>query len=151
MKKAEPAERENLAMSVGKIPDAEYAVRVAGMLGSRWGSPLKDWQGNLSFLKIEPSNAKAGISTAVLHSEYSLALLSTAPLACRRSSRQEYEIDCAAQLATPTRRTEYEGRGASGRRLVEENTTTAERVKYASSAGFFGQIVEQACSIRGSK
>lgn len=141
-------QRSGLAAAAERIPPEKLAVRVIELIGPEWGQPLKDWNGNLAFVRAYPSKAKPSAATAVVHTEYPLAVLAAGAHGCRRSARQEYSIDCSARSATPTSRVEYEGRGATGRKLAESHALPVERIKLASDAGFHGQLVNSLCAAR---
>lgn len=143
--RAEGSERETLARSDSLIETSDFAQRVAQIIGGDWGEPLQDWNGDLAFVQILPSPDQTPLRKALVHIEFTKPVLSTSPLACRRSVRQEYEIDCNAKLAAPVGRFEYEGRGATGRMLLQSRPSDAERRKYASSTGFHGQLLASAC------
>lgn len=144
IERAEGQERETLARSESMVQAPDFAQRAAQIIGSDWGQPLKDWNGDLAFVQILPS-PPAPLRKALVHIELTKPVLSISPLACRRSVRQEYEIDCDAYLSTPVGRFEYEGRGATGRLLLQSRPSDAERKKYASSTGFHGQLLAGAC------
>lgn len=143
--RAEESERETLTRSDSLVQTSDFAQRIAQIIGSDWGQPLEDWNGDLAFVQVLPSSEQASLQKALVHIEYITPVLSTSPLACRRSVRQEYEIDCDAKLAAPVGRFEYEGRGATGRMLLQSRPSAAERKKYASSTGFHGQLLASAC------
>jgi PPIC-type PPIASE domain len=143
--RAQGQERETLASSDALVRTSNFAQRVSQLIGRDWGQPLKDWNDDLAFVQIVPSPEEAAHPKALVHIEYTRPVLSTSPLACRRSVRQEYEIDCDAKLAAPVGRFEYEGRGATGRLLLQSRPSEAERKKYASSTGFHGQLLSGAC------
>lgn len=148
LKSSGMTQRSGLAAAAERIPPEKLAVRVIELIGPEWGQPLKDWNGNLAFVRGYPSKAKPSGATAVVHTEYPLAVLAAGANGCRRSARQEYSIDCPTRTAAPTSRVEYEGRGATGRKLAESRTLQAERIKLASDAGFHGQLVNSLCAAR---
>lgn len=145
LKQSDDPQPEGLAQADELPLSADYAQRIERMIGDGWGRPLKDWNGDLAFIRILPSPESTDRSKALMHIEFTKASLSTAPKGCKRSARQEYEINCSAKLAAPTARFEYEGRGASGRVLHQFQFSAAERKKYASGVGFHGQLIATAC------
>jgi hypothetical protein len=148
IERAAVAEREALAQSDSVVEDADFAARVVRIIGGEWGQPLKDWNGDLAFVRIFPAAEQEPVLKALVHVEYVRPVLSISPLACRRSVRQEFEIDCGAKLAAPVGRHEYEGRGAVGRLLLQSRPSDADRKKYASSTGFHGQLLASACAMQ---
>jgi hypothetical protein len=123
----------------------DYAQRVAESIGEEWGPPLMDGDGDLSFVQIVPRAGQDGPAKAFVHTEYKRPVLSTAPLACRRSVRKEFEVHCDAKLALPVRRSEYEGRVASGRILLEWSISADDRKRLASDTGLHGQLLARVC------
>ncbi|MBB4843846.1 hypothetical protein HNP55_002369 [Paucibacter oligotrophus] len=148
LKSASAADKPGLTVAAERIPSEKFAPRVLALIGSEWSQPLKDWNGNLAFVRTYASKAKLGVATAVVHTEYLAAVLASSAAACRRSARQEYVVDCNARTATPSSRSEFEGRGAVGRRLAESRTLPVDRIKLASDAGFHGQLVASLCAAR---
>lgn len=146
LRSASSVDKLGLTAAAEHIPSEKLASRVLALIGPEWGPPLKDWNGDLAFVRTYPSKTRLGVATAIVHTEYLAAVLASSAAACRHSARQEYVVDCNARTATPTSRSEYEGRGATGRRLAESRTLPADRIKLASNAGFHGQLVASLCT-----
>lgn len=147
IRRAKGDEKEKLRETVMLAPydSAAFAERISDALGPSWGAPLKDWHGNLAFLNATRTPEPIEVGSAVLHTEYFKAIFSNSPKACKRSARSEFEVNCKTRVATPTKRTEYEGRLALGRVLNTVQTNAAEKTKQTSGAGFFGQVVTAVC------
>jgi PPIC-type PPIASE domain len=138
-------EQKLLARSDSMVGAPDYALSVSQILGEEWGPPLMDTDGDLTFFQIVPASGQALPTKALVHTEYTKPVLSKSPLACRRSVRKEFEINCDARLALPVVRAEYEGRGASGRVLLQWRISADDRDRFASGTGFHGQLLASAC------
>jgi hypothetical protein len=145
VERSQGTEREILFVSDSLRGASDFVQRISQIIGPEWGAPMKDWNGDLAFVQLLGEPGQASKRKALVHIEYMTPILSTAPLACRRSVRQEYEIDCSVNLSAPAGRFEYEGRAATGRLLVKHLNSEAERTKFASNTGFHGQLVTIAC------
>lgn len=145
-RRAAGAARKTLAQSDALIAAPDFSEQISHLIGPAWGEPLKDWNGDLAFVQLLPSSDRQGLRrSAQVHIELSTPILSTAPLACRRSARQTYEIDCQAWQVVPGERSEFEGRAAVGRVLHQTRLSNEMRQQLASSTGFHGQLLERAC------
>jgi hypothetical protein len=120
----------------------DYAQRISSLIGTAWGPPLKDGDSNLIFIKTALSTTKPGQASAVIHTEYTHAILTSAAQACRRSARAELSIDCSAKTATTDALYDFEGRAATGRRLNESRT---KQPPIPFNQGLIGQIGKSAC------
>lgn len=142
IKRATPEEKARLLVSKESVSTPNYAERISSLIGSGWGPPLKDGDGNLTFIRTERSNARPDQASAVIHTEYTHAVISASAQACRRSARAELLVDCAAKTATTTALYGFEGRGATGAKLMESH---AKQSPVPFNQGLIGQIGKAAC------
>lgn len=119
-----------------------------GFIGEGWGAPL-NWDGKLAYMRVERNASASTSALLVIHAEFPFARYTSSPQACRRSARDTFEVDCAANKAALVSHVEYEGRGASGRRLLEFEYAPAKRVFQAGNGGLLGQVTQQACAATG--
>jgi hypothetical protein len=114
-------------------------------IGDGWSSPLTDGNGDLGYLRkgISPNNPD--IFLVDFHIEYVRPIYNAAPQACRRSVRVGFQVNCPARTVAHTSREEYEGRGASGRKLIDYHWKEAEVIAVPANEGFGRQLVQFAC------
>jgi hypothetical protein len=117
-------------------------------IGKGWSSPL-NWNNNLAYMRPEPDSTKSGMAMLVIHSEMVFARYISSPSACRRSARHKFQVDCSAKTAALISHVEYEGRGATGRRLIEVEFGPSSRMFHPATSGFLAQVAEGAC--KGSR
>lgn len=145
VQQASAQDREGLAAATEAISSARFASRISGLLGASWGAPMKDSDGNLTFIRTATSKTTPHQATAVIHTEYSKAVLSTQFHACRRSARQEFLIDCRTGSTMAVKRSEFEGRAAAGRNLLESPASGSEQPRPAAAGSLGSQLVAAAC------
>jgi hypothetical protein len=112
-------------------------------LGEGWGPPMK-WNDNLAYMRHERLS-EAGMVQISIHSERPLAVYSPHLNACRRSSRDTFQVDCTANTYALVSHVEYEGRGAAGRRLINVERGPSKRVFEPLQNGFLAVFGKQAC------
>lgn len=129
IRKSPPDERAKLQKTVMLVPASEIAFGegIAALLGDTWGPPLRGRTGNLVFMRVTDKPDPTGIGTVAIHSELQNPVLSSAPLACSRSERVEFEVNCRARTVAVKSHIRFEGRAALGRRLYEVKVPAAER------------------------
>ena len=140
---------ESAALKLTKASDSTTDLREAlpGILGpGAWSAPLKDGEGNLSFFKADPIDGKPGNFQATLHIEYPLARLNLAPLACKRSVRVMFSVDCKARTVAYDGFREFELRGGMGRVINLSNLRGKENSNIDSGGGLQKQIQSMACA-----
>ncbi len=145
LKQASAQDKAGLSVATESVSSATFAKRIADFLGPQWGPPMKDVDGNLTFIQAVSSKTKPDQAIALIHTEYSRAVLSTNVRACRRSVRQEFMIDCSARTTVSVRRSEFEGRAAVGRNLLEMPRAATAQPEVASSNSLGAQLVAVAC------
>jgi hypothetical protein len=119
---------------------------VLRFIGEGWSSPMKDWLGDLAYFRKSASRVTANAITVEQHTEYIHAIYNASPQTCRHSARSTYDVDCKAQTVKSRARTEYEGRGLSGRKLLDWKWSPAEAQVYEAKEGFMSQLVAYACA-----
>ena len=144
IQRATPKDRNRLQTSKALASAPDFAERISSLIGAEWGPPLKDGDGNLTFIKTAPSKIKPDQAFATIHTEFTRAILSDAGQACQRSARAELSIDCSAKTATTTVIYAFEGRGATGRKLTESRT---KQLPVPFNQGLIGQIGQTACRV----
>lgn len=145
LKRVSDQENRQLRFSEEDISAQQRAERVGALLGSGWTGPILGADGNFRFFRADASKAKSKTAVAVIHTEYTYAVLSTAPLACQRSARTELLIDCQARTTTTTAIYGFEGRGAVGNKVPAPLST---QLPMPFNAGLFGEVGAAACSTR---
>lgn len=112
-------------------------------IGDGWGPPLKDWNGDLGYLRRIDIQSTTNIVNVELHTEFVRAIYNAQPLACRRSARGMFQVDCQNGTVTIRSHEEYEGRAASGRKLVDMHW--GDSLPMPSKEGFYAQLAKFAC------
>ncbi len=148
IRKARPDERAELRKSLMLVPESETAFGegIAALLGDAWGAPLRGQTGNLSFMRVTQREDASGIATVMFHGELRNAVLSLRPVACNRSQRVEFSLDCRARTVAMKSHVKFEGRAALGRRLGETKLSPAQRAPQRASPGTLAeQMLNAAC------
>ncbi|RYZ20061.1 MAG: hypothetical protein EOO16_17975 [Chitinophagaceae bacterium] len=142
-----PKEVEDLT-TAGKPGAPGFEAQVIRALGAAWGPALKDINGNLTFLRAGSVDA-AGNTEVLQHTEYSYARLNTQPLACARSQRAQYKVNCAAGTVERQSTEEQELRGGQGLGLTERLPSAESSPSKSEYGGFFRQLRDLACKPAG--
>ncbi|WP_431261640.1 peptidylprolyl isomerase [Roseateles chitinivorans] len=150
IRKARPDERASLRKSLSLVPESEpaFGEGIAALLGDAWGAPLRGQTGNLAFMRVTDRPDPTGAATVTVHTELRSAVLSSAPLACRRSERIEFALNCRARTVALATHIEFEGRAGLGRRLGEKRLSPAQRApERASPNTLADQMLNAACGV----
>jgi hypothetical protein len=102
----------------------DFHPEILAFMGDGWRGPL-DWEGNLAYARVEMQDPNTGAARVELHRELTYALFHVAQRACTRSIRTTFSIDCKSDAIALTKLTEFEGRGASGRKLRDFGSPSA--------------------------
>lgn len=148
IRKARPDERAALQKTLMLVPESETAFGegIASLLGDAWGEPLRGQTGDLSFMRVTQREDAGGVATVVFHGELRNAVLSVRPVACTRSHRVEFSLDCRARTVAMKSHVRFEGRAALGRRLGESKLSPAQRAPQRASPGTLAeQMLNAAC------
>jgi len=134
-----------LKFSIKATQASDIHPAVLQIIGEDWNASLIDGGGNLIYLKLDKERKAERTVHLQMHTEYIHPLYNSSPLACRRSARQTFEIDCERSLIKPILIQEFEGRGGAGRKLVDQSFDDMPRVQ--ATSGFYKQLVAKACPI----
>lgn len=148
IRNAGPEERASLRKTLALVPESEpaFGEGIAALLGDTWGSPLRSQTGNLVFMRVIDRPNSTGAATVAVHTELRSAVLSSAPLACRRSERFEFALNCRSRTVALVARIGFEGRAGLGRRLAENRLSPAQRAPEPASPNTFGyQLLKTGC------
>ncbi|MCW7540127.1 peptidylprolyl isomerase [Aquabacterium sp. A7-Y] len=118
--------------------------RILAYMGPGWGLPM-NWQGNLTYSRVDSDPSGSSMPRVVLHSELSFARYRSPQNGCGRSERLMFHVNCASSTVALTSHVEYEGRAASGRHLIEVVVDPADADFQRASTGSLAQIAELAC------
>ncbi|WP_208507721.1 peptidylprolyl isomerase [Variovorax paradoxus] len=119
--------------------------KVRQVLGPLWGPALKDADGNTTFLKVGGINA-SGNKEVLQHTEYPHARLHIAPMACKRSERVRYEVNCREGTVQLQAIEELEFRGGQGPVVNRRAVTPRLDVDKSQYGGFYRQLRDSACN-----
>ncbi len=150
IRKAKPDERSSLRASLALVPESDNAFMegITRLLGDGWGAPLRGQTGNLVFMRVTDRPDATGAAAVTVHTELRSAVLSSAPLACRRSERLEFSLDCRARTVALVAHIGFEGRAGLGRRLGENRPSRAQRApERASPNTLADQMLNAACGV----
>lgn len=139
---------EKAALKLTKTSDATTDLHevLPSILGpGNWSAPLKDSEGNLSFFKADPIGGKAGMFVGTFHTEYRYARLNLSPVACKRSVRMNFSVDCKARTVAYDGFREFELRGGVGR-AVNSSSFKGRTNSSIDGGGLKKQIHDMACS-----
>lgn len=145
LRQASGAEKQRLRFSEEELSPAQRADRVAVQLGAGWSAPILDGDGNYRFIRIGAIDAKTQTAFAVIHTEFTHAVLSAGPQACQRSARTELSIDCPSQTTTIRAMHGFEGRAAVGKPVLA-HLPSQRPVPFNDS--LFGELGVAACRPR---
>jgi hypothetical protein len=134
-----------LKFSIKATQASDIHPAILQIIGEDWNAPLNDSAGNLIYLKLDKERKAKRTVRLQMHTEYIHPLYNSSPLACRRSARQTFEIDCERSLIKPILIKEFEGRGGAGRKLVDQSFDDVPEVQ--ATSGFYKQLVTKACPI----
>lgn len=130
--------------SLEQQPAEKLHPAALAFIGDGWGPPL-NWDGKLAYMRVERKASASTHALLTIHAEYPFARHTSSLRACQRSERDTYEIDCVGNAAALVSHVTYEGRGASGRHLVELQYGLANRVFQPAKGGLLAQLTERAC------
>ncbi|VTU42648.1 hypothetical protein H6P1_00607 (plasmid) [Variovorax sp. PBL-H6] len=99
--------------------------------------------GNLTFLKVGSTDA-SGNTEVLQHTEYPYARLNTSPLACKRSERTRYLVNCKQGIVQFHSAEEQALRGGQGL-IVNRRPSIAGAIDKAEYGGFYRQLRALAC------
>lgn len=138
---ARGATRHELARSASPV-DVASLYNVSRLIGTTgWSRPLRSADGDMILLRIEtlPNVENKGL---VQHTEHIYAKYRPQIGACTRSRREFYEVDCDSESLRGLRSSEFEGRGAVGKPLKEQQLVGW---MLPAHSGFELQLVHFAC------
>lgn len=153
IRRASPADRGRLQETVMLLPSLEalFSKGIADLLGDGWGSALRDSAGNLVFMRVGPVTSSKGTVTVTMHKELAKAVLTTSPLACKRSERVSFAVNCGKRSVVSTSFSQFEGRAALGRRLVDVQVPADKQLEIPLTPGSLAlQLVTLACGAEAS-
>lgn len=151
IRRAKPAEREQLQATIMLLPSSEvsFSREISKLLGDGWGAELRDASNNVAFMRVVLSPNQTEETTVTMHKELRKAVLTTSPLACKRSERVTYAVNCTSRSVASVSFTQFEGRAALGRRLVDIQVPKEKRQMIPVVAGSLAlQIVTDACGAK---
>lgn len=119
--------------------------KVRQVLGPLWGPAQKDADGNPTFLKVGSTNA-SGNKEVLQHTEYPYARLHIAPMACKRSERIRYEVNCREGTVQLRAVEELELRGGQGPVVNRWAATPRPDLDKSQYGGFYRQLRDFACN-----
>jgi len=127
-----------------KAGSSSQEKRIQKLLGPAWGPAMKDGDGNLTFLKVEKSDG-SGVTELLQHTEYPYGRLHISPLACKRSVRFRYEVNCPNGTVQLRSYEEMELRGGQGP-VANRSTSASWNAIKPTPGAFFQQLQEFACN-----
>lgn len=150
IRKATPDERATLQKTVMLVPESEIAFGdgVAALLGDTWGAPMRGQTGNLVFIQVTDRPDPRGAATVTVHAELRNAVLSLTPLACSRSQRVAFALNCRTRTAAVTSHIKFEGRAALGRQLGRTMLSPTQLAPQRAAPNTLAdQMLNAACGI----
>ncbi|WP_431274673.1 peptidylprolyl isomerase [Variovorax ureilyticus] len=122
-----------------------FEGKVTRMLGPLWGPPLKDMDGNLTFLRAGSTDA-SGNTEVLQHTEYPYARLNISPMACKRSERTRFQVNCHEGTVQMQSVEEQELRGGQGLVVNRRSVSTPRAISKSEYGGFLRQVRDLACA-----
>jgi hypothetical protein len=143
-------DKEGLSLGLMPFNRSTMGGRIAALLGDDWRGPFADKDANPFYLKSEPASPSdlADLRIVTVHTEFTLArFVATEPMACARSMRQQWVVDCRSPGATGmASMAEFEGRAAAGRRTMDVGPGPQRATLDPVQAGTLGSwLVNIAC------
>lgn len=129
-----------------KAGSSSQERQIQKILGPAWGPAMKDGDGNLTFLRVGKSDG-SGITELLQHTEYPYGRIHIAPLACKRSVRFRYEVNCPNGTVQLLSYEEMELRGERGP-VVNRFASASRTATKPTPSTFFQQLQQFACSAK---
>lgn len=124
----------------------EVAHKVKQLLGSSWEGPWLDDGGNLVYVE-RTGPGSDGLHYVARHTEYHFGRLhaNPRPMACVRSQRERWAVDCEKIQVALADYGEFEGRAGDGRMVTGFSNATRLRLDGVVPGTLGGQLFEYAC------
>ncbi|HZF19861.1 MAG TPA: peptidylprolyl isomerase [Burkholderiales bacterium] len=114
-------DKPGLAIGLEPIDRESFPDKIMRLIGPGWRGPLMDSDRNLLYIAASSSELTESVRLVVRHTEYvhGKLVVSPRPMACARSLRDGWAIDCKNKRVGLAEFSEFEGRAASGRKLTD--------------------------------
>ena len=121
IRSANANDKPGLAIGLEPMDRESFPDKIIRLIGPGWRGPLMDNDRNLLYVGASNRELTESIRLVVRHTEYvhGKLMVSQRPIACARSLRDGWAIDCKNKRAGLAEFSEFEGRAASGRKLTD--------------------------------
>jgi hypothetical protein len=121
IRKAGSISAKPLSLGLQPIDRASLPDEIFPLIGDEWQGPLMDGERNLMYINRHIRSLSETIRVVTRHTEYVYGKLmaTPAPMVCARSLRDSWAFDCERKLIGRADLAEFEGRAATGRKLVD--------------------------------
>ena len=153
IKSANAKDKPGLAFGLEPIDRESFPDKIIRIIGSGWRGPLMDNDRNLLYVANSSRELTESIRLLVRHTEYvrGKLVVSPRPIACARSLRDGWAIDCKNKRVGLAEFSEFEGRAASGRKLTDFHYDLP-KIQFMAIVGdpskLNNQLYEYACKSR---
>ena len=138
------ADREALQFTFNLKEGEDIHPAVLSHIGYDWHLPIKDWNGDLMYVRTRSVADADHLKEIELHTEYVRPMFNPHPEGCRRSARRLFAANCSTQQVKELAYAEYEGRAAAGRKLQPHPKSTRP-ADWIDAKGYLRQLTDMAC------
>jgi hypothetical protein len=151
IKAASAPDREKLELSLQKESFEQIIPQIKNLVAPNTIGPLKDENSNATFISVHPGTERHNERHITVHTElrYPKIAPTSAGLACYRSTRRFFNVNCRDRTLAFAGYEALEGRAAQGRKLLNTRVSN-DHLNYSAVVpqSLGAQLYEAACGVQ---